>query len=265
MSSKINFNSIAIISWLERPLGALFLLGQVIIHIMRGELNHRIIVEQMESVGPRSLPIVLITAISIGMVFTIQVSRELLQFGAVQTIGGVLALALSRELTPVLTAVVVAGRIGSAFAAEIGTMKVTEQIDALYILKTDPVNYLVTPRVLACCLMLPMLTMLSFVAAMMSGLIIAENLYGISQSTFLNSAQSFLEVWDLICSGIKSIVFGTIIAVIGCNWGITTRGGAKDVGESTTTAVVVALILIFVANFFLSWIMFQGTGSKLVG
>jgi len=265
MSSKINFNSKKIISWFERPFSAVFLLGQVLIHLLRGELNHAITVEQMESVGPRSLPIVLITAISIGMVFTIQVSRELLQFGAVQTIGGVLALALSRELTPVLTAVVVAGRIGSAFEAEIGTMKVTEQIDALYILKTDPVNYLVTPRLVACCLMLPMLTMLSFLTGMISGMIIAENLYDISQSTFLNSAQNFLEVWDLISSGIKSIVFGTIIAIVGCNWGITTRGGAKDVGESTTTAVVVALILIFITNFFLSWVMFQGTGSKLIG
>lgn len=265
MSIRLIFGSKTIISWLERPLSAVFLMGQVIIHLLRGELNHRIILEQMESVGPRSLPIALITSISVGMVFTIQVSKEFLSFGAVQTIGGILALALSRELTPVLTAVVVAGRIGSAFAAEIGTMKVTEQIDALYILKTDPVNYLVVPRVIACCLMLPMLTMISFVAGMFSGLIIAENLYGISQSTFLHSAQNFLGVWDLLCSAIKSLIFGTIIAVIGCNWGLTTRGGAKDVGESTTSAVVIALILIFVTNFFLSWIMFQGAGANLGG
>lgn len=264
MDTKLAFSS-KIFSWLERPLGAVFLAGQVITHLLRGELNYRMTVEQMQSVGPSSLPIALITSISVGMVFTIQVSKEFLNFGAVQTIGGILALALSRELTPVLTAVVVAGRIGSAFAAEIGTMKVTEQIDALYILKTDPVNYLVTPRVIACCLMLPMLTMLSFVAGMLSGLIIAENLYGISQSTFLNSAQSFLGVWDLVCSAIKSLVFGAIIAIIGCNWGITTKGGAKDVGKSTTSAVVIALILIFVTNFFLSWIMFQGTGTSFGG
>ncbi|MEM8677448.1 MAG: MlaE family lipid ABC transporter permease subunit [Cyanobacteria bacterium P01_G01_bin.67] len=254
-----------ILSLFERPIGAFFLVGQVLTHLLRGELNHRLTVEQMESVGPKSLPISLITAISVGMVFTIQVSKEFLDFGAIQTIGGILALALSRELTPVLTAVVVAGRVGSAFAAEIATMKVTEQIDALYVLKTDPVNYLVVPRVVACCLMLPMLNMLAFVAGMVSGLIVAENLYDISQSTFLNSAQNFLEIWDLVCSTIKSLVFGGIIAIIGCNWGLTTRGGAKDVGESTTSAVVIALILIFVTNFFLSWIMFQSAGSKLGG
>ncbi|MEM7595846.1 MAG: ABC transporter permease, partial [Cyanobacteria bacterium P01_A01_bin.83] len=185
-NTNLVFKPYKILSWLGRPLGGFFLVGQVIIHLLRGELNHHLTMEQMESVGPKSLPISLITSISVAMVFTIQVSKEFLSFGAIQTIGGVLALALSRELTPVLTAVVVAGRVGSAFAAEIGTMKVTEQIDALYLLKTDPINYLIIPRVVACCLMLPMLTMLSFVAGMTSGLIIAENLYNISRSTFLD-------------------------------------------------------------------------------
>ena len=121
-----------IISWLQRPLSGVFLLGQAIIHLMQGRINYTNTVEQMESVGPSSLPIALITSASVGMVFTIQVAKQFIEFGTVQIIGGVLALALSRELTPVLTAVVVAGKIGSAFAAEIGTMKVTEQIDAKY-------------------------------------------------------------------------------------------------------------------------------------
>lgn len=250
-----------IMSMLQRPLNGFFLMGQIVIHILRRQINLDNTLEQMESVGPGSLVIALVTSISVGMVFTIQVAKEFIDFGTVQVIGGVLALALSRELTPVLTAVVVAGRIGSAFAAEIGTMKVTEQIDALYILKTDPINYLVTPRVVACCLMLPMLTMVSFVAGITSGMIIAENLYGISSTTFLDSVQNFLQIWDLIAAQIKSIIFGAIIAVIGCNWGLTTKGGAKGVGESTTAAVVTALIAIFVTNFFLSWLMFQGSGS----
>ena len=207
-------------SWLERPLNGVFLVGQVIIHILRRQVNFNNTLEQMRSVGPGSLVISLITSISVGMVFTIQVAKEFINFGTVQIIGGVLALALIRELTPVLTAVVVAGRIGSAFAAEIGTMKVTEQIDALYILKTDPVDYLVTPRVVTCCLMLPVLTMVSFVAGIISGLVIAETLYGISQTTFLDSVQTFLQVWDLIAAQIKSVIFGIIIAIIGCNWGL---------------------------------------------
>ena len=250
-----------LISWLQRPLSGVFLLGQVIIHLMKGRINYANTIEQMESAGPSSLPIALITSASVGMVFTIQVAKQFMDFGTVDIIGGVLALSLSRELTPVLTAVVVAGKIGSAFAAEIGTMKVTEQIDALYVLKTDPIDYLVLPRLVACCVMLPMLTMLSFVMGMVSGMIIAETLYNISRTTFLDSARNFLGIWDLIAAQIKAVVFGVIIATIGCNWGLTTSGGAKGVGESTTAAVVIALISIFVTNFFLSWLMFQGTGS----
>ncbi len=261
MSLIVNFGS-RITSWLERPISGVFLMGQVVIHIIHQKIDFRKALEQMVSVGPASLPIALITSVTIGMVFTIQVTREFQDFGTTQIIGGVLAIALSRELTPVLTAVVVAGRIGSAFAAELGTMKVTEQIDALYILKTDPIDYLVIPRVIACCLMLPMLTIVSFVIGIISGLIIAESLYGISQTVFLDSVQNFLQIWDLVAAQIKAVIFGAIIAVVGCNWGLTTTGGAKGVGESTTSAVVVALILIFVTNFFLSWLMFQGSGGE---
>jgi len=161
--------------------------------------------------------------------------------------------------------VVVAGRVGSAFAAEIGTMRVTEQIDALYILKTDPIDYLVIPRVIACSLMLPLLTIISLVTGLLGGLFISDSLYGISYSLFLQSAQNFMETWDLISSMLKSLIFGVLIAIIGCSWGLTTTGGAKGVGQSTTTAVVTSLLAIFVANFFLSWLMFQGTGNAEIG
>jgi phospholipid/cholesterol/gamma-HCH transport system permease protein len=219
----------------------------------------------MSIVGPESLTIALITAAFVGMVFTIQVAREFIFFGAGSFVGGVLSLALTRELAPVLTAVVVAGRVGSAFAAEIGTMRVTEQIDALYILKTDPIDYLVIPRVIACSLMLPLLTIISLVTGLLGGLLISDSLYGISYSLFLQSAQNFLETWDLISSMLKSLIFGILIAIIGCSWGLTTTGGAKGVGQSTTTAVVTSLLAIFVANFFLSWLMFQGTGNVELG
>ena len=257
--SKLIFSRL--LSRLRLPLSAFFLMGQGLFHLTKGQVNVNNTLEQMDSVGPKSLPIALLTSISVALVFTIQVAQQFIQFGTVQIIGGVTAIALSRELTPVLTAVVVAGRIGSAFAAEIGTMKVTEQIDALYVLKTDPVNYLVVPRIVACCLMLPLLTIVSFVVGMIAALIIADTMYGIAHVTFLDSIQNFLQIWDLTCAVIKSIVFGLIIAVVGCNWGLTTSGGAKGVGESTTSAVVTALICIFVVNFFLSWIMFQGSGS----
>ncbi len=251
--------------WFERLVAATLLGGQVIVHLLRGRFNRRITIEQMAAVGPDSLLIALVTAGFVGMVFTIQVAREFIYFGAGTAVGGVLGLSLSRELAPVLTAVVLAGRVGSAFAAEIGTMRVTEQIDALHILRTDPIDYLVVPRFLACCLMLPLLTVLSLLTGMAGGLIIAINLYQIPQSIFINSAQSFLEYWDIISAMIKSVVFGGLIAVIGCSWGLTTTGGAKGVGQSTTTAVVTSLLAIFIANFFLSWLMFQGLGSALVG
>ena len=260
MVSKISFNS-GLGLWLQRLLAAILLAGQVVIHLLKVKIHRRNTIEQMAAVGPDSLAIALVTAAFVGMVFTIQVAREFLYFGAGRAVGGVLALALTRELAPVLTSVVIAGRVGSAFAAEIGTMRVTEQIDALYVLKTDPIDYLVIPRVIACCLMLPILTLLSLITGMIGGMLIASSLYSISQVVFLDSVNNFLEVWDLCTALIKAVVFGALVAIIGCSWGLTTTGGAKGVGQSTTTAVVTALLAIFIANFFLSWIMFQGTGS----
>jgi phospholipid/cholesterol/gamma-HCH transport system permease protein len=250
--------------WLERLLAALFLGGQVLVHFLSGKIHRRNTLDQMMAVGPASLGICLITASFVGMVFTIQVAREFIYFGATTAVGGVLAISLTRELAPVLTAVVLAGRVCSAFAAEIGTMRVTEQIDALYILKTDPIDYLVTPRVIACCVMLPILTILSLIVGMTGGLIIADSLYDIPFIVFLSSVQNFLRGWDLVSCVLKALVFGALIAIIGCSWGLTTTGGAKGVGKSTTTAVVTSLMAIFIVNFFLSWFMFQGTGSGVL-
>ncbi|MEO0537289.1 MAG: MlaE family lipid ABC transporter permease subunit [Cyanobacteria bacterium P01_A01_bin.123] len=263
MSQAIESSNLRL--WARRLLAAVLLGGQVVIHLLSRPIHRRNTVEQMSAVGPESLLIALVTAAFVGMVFTIQVTREFMSFGAGTAVGGVLALTLARELAPVLTAVVLAGRVGSAFAAEIGTMQVTEQIDALQMLETDPVDYLVIPRVLACALMLPLLNILSFITGMTGGLLVATNLYGIPNSVFMNSAQSFLSTWDLASSIVKAFVFGILIAVIGCGWGLTTTGGAKGVGQSTTTAVVTALLAIFISNFFLSWLMFQGTGSAVVG
>ena len=250
--------------WSQRSLAAILLGGQVVVHRLKGKIHRRNTLDQMVAVGPASVLIALLTAAFVGMVFTIQVSREFINFGATSAIGGVLAIALARELAPVLTAVVLAGRVGSAFAAEIGTMQVTEQIDALYMLKTDPIDYLVIPRVVACFLMLPILTILSFITGMIGGLLIANLMYGISESVFLTSVRNLLSTWDLLSSMIKGSVFGILVAVIGSSWGLTTTGGAKGVGQSTTTAVVTALLAIFITNFFLSWLMFQGPGHSVL-
>lgn len=247
--------------WSYRLWRALLLGGQVLVHLVQGRVSYRNIVPQMFAVGPESLLVALLTAAFVGMVFTIQVAREFLNFGAASAVGGVLAIALSRELAPVLTAVIVAGRVGSAFAAEIGAMAVTEQIDALYMLRTDPINYLVIPRVIACCLMLPILTVLSLMTGLLGGILLSNSLYSIPVDLFLDSVRNFVSVWDLMAAPIKAVVFGALIAILGSSWGLTTTGGAKGVGQSTTTAVVTILLAIFISDFFLSWLMFQGTGS----
>jgi phospholipid/cholesterol/gamma-HCH transport system permease protein len=254
----------SIVLWSQRLLAAILLGGQVVVHLLAGKIHRRNTLEQMAAVGPESLLIALLTAAFVGMVFTIQVSREFINLGAGTAVGGVLSLALARELAPVLTAVILAGRVGSAFAAEIGTMRVTEQIDALYMLKTDPIDYLVIPRVIACCLMLPILTVLSLFTGVMGGMVISDLMYGIPHKVFLDSARSFLTFWDLCSTPIKGFFFGALISIIGSSWGLTTTGGAKGVGQSTTTAVVTALLAIFISNFFLSWVMFQGVGSAVM-
>jgi phospholipid/cholesterol/gamma-HCH transport system permease protein len=247
--------------WLRRLFAAILLGGQVLIHIFKFRFHYNNTLEQMQMVGPGSILITQLISATVGMVFTIQVAREFISIGAGSAVGSVLLLALSREFAPVLTAVVVAGRVGAAFTAEIGTMKVSEQIDALYVLRTDPVDYLVIPRTIACCTMVPILTLMAIVTGMSGGWLVATVIYGLSSKEFIESVQKSLNDWDLICATIKGVVFGGLIAIIGCNWGLTTKGGAKGVGESTTAAVVTSLLAIFVSNFFLSWFLFQGTGN----
>ncbi|MBC7882924.1 MAG: MlaE family lipid ABC transporter permease subunit [Anaerolineae bacterium] len=248
---------------LQKMSSAAILAGQVFMHLLRGRIHWRNTIDQLAVVGTESVLISVITAITIGMVFTIQVSREFISFGASSTIGGVLALALTRELAPVLTAVIIAGRVGSAFAAEVGTMRVTEQIDALEMLRTDPIDYLVTPRFIACVVMLPILTIIGDITGLAGGLFITTSVYKLSTTIYLESAQRFLGSWDLISAMIKAAIFGGLIALIGSNWGLTTTGGARGVGRSTTQAVVAALLTIFIVNFLLSAVMFQGAGQSL--
>jgi phospholipid/cholesterol/gamma-HCH transport system permease protein len=192
-----------------------------------------------------------------GMIFTIQTARELVRFGAVDTVGGAFALAFCRELAPILTASIIAGQVGSAFAAELGAMQVTEQIDALYMLRTDPVDYLVLPRVIACCLMMPVMMIFAVVTGMMGGAFAAMQFYQVVPETFLESVRSFLSPSDIFIVLLKGLIFGAIVAVNGCSWGLTTQGGAKEVGESATTAVVTTWVAIFIMDFILALLLFE--------
>eukprot|EP00899_Mesostigma_viride_P013212 jgi/Mesvir1/21892/Mv01961-RA.1 len=249
--------------YLWRGLAAFILAGQVVIRTLQGRVHWRNTLNEIARMGPDSLGVCLLTASFVGMVFTIQFVREFARLGLTRSVGGVLALAMSRELSPVITAIIVAGRVGSSIAAELGTMQVSEQTDTLRVLRTDPVDYLVTPRVLACMITLPLLTNISFSVGMGAAVLLADAVYGVSSNVILDSAARALMPWDLISTFYKSLVFGGLISIVSCTWGITTIGGAKGVGESTTSAVVISLVCIFIADFLLSWCFFQGAGDAL--
>ncbi|BFG28869.1 hypothetical protein CerSpe_151430 [Prunus speciosa] len=249
--------------YMWRGFSALILAGQVIVRTLRGKVHWRNTLQQLKRVGPNSVGVCLLTSAFVGMAFTIQFVREFTRLGLSRAVGGVLALAFSRELSPVITSIVVAGRIGSAFAAELGTMQVSEQTDTLRVLGADPVDYLVTPRVIATCIALPFLTLMCFTVGMASSALLADGIYGVSINIILESARRALTSWDIISAMIKSQAFGAIISIVSCAWGVTTMGGAKGVGESTTSAVVISLVGIFIADFVLSYCFFQGVGDSL--
>ncbi|KAL3162285.1 Protein TRIGALACTOSYLDIACYLGLYCEROL 1, chloroplastic [Trebouxia sp. C0010 RCD-2024] len=199
--------------YLWRTLAALLMGGQALVRILQGKVHKRNTLEQLKLVGPNTVSVALLTAAFVGMVFTIQFVREFAKLGLTRSVGGVLALALSRELTPVVTCIIMAGRVGSAFAAELGTMQVSEQTDSLRVLGTDPVDYLVSPRVLACMIAGPVLNILCFAMGLAASVGLAETVYGVSANVILDSACRAITSWDIVTSCIKSWVFGTIIAV----------------------------------------------------
>ena len=222
--------------------------------------NRKEVIRQMSKLGADSLPIVTMTILCTGMVFSVQTAKEFVRFGAAASVGGIVAIAMGRELAPILTGVVVAGRIGAAIAAEIGTMKVTEQIDALKVMATSPISYLVVPRFIAICLMLPVLILYSNIVGNLGGWIVATNYADISSYTYLDSIKQFAELWDLTAGILKGIFFGGIIAIVGCHKGLLAKQGAEGVGLATTASVVLSIILIFVSNYFLSVILFVQGG-----
>ncbi len=249
----------------KQTLGALEALGALVLltvdtakQILSGRIHWRNTFAQMAFIGVESLPIALLTGLSVGMVFTLQIANEFIRFGATSVIGGVSAIALVRELGPTLTGVVVAGRVGAAIAAELGSMKVTEQIDALLAMAADPIRFLVVPRVIACVLMLPLLAFLADFVGIAGGYGIATGVKGISPEVFLSSLQQLLVPADVFKGLLKAMIFGLVVGIIGCYQGLNTSNGAQGVGKATTDAVVYSLITIFIANYFLSSWLFPG-------
>lgn len=211
--------------------------------------------KQLEVIGVNSAPVVIITCIFTGMVFTLQTYDGFARFQAQDYVPGVLGVALLRELAPVLGGMMMAGRVGSAIAAELGTMKVTDQIDALEVMATDPVSFLVVPRFLATILMLPLLITLGDFLGLWGGWFLITHVMDAPIYGFMDRVFEFLEPFDYWSGMIKSAVFGGIIALTGCYMGLATRGGAEGVGNATTKAVVYSSIGILISDFFLTKVL----------
>lgn len=214
-------------------------------------------IQQMDLIGVNSLIIILLTGFFTGGVLALQSSSSLQAFGAVNLTGQLVALSLIRELGPVLTALMLAGRVGSGIASELGSMVVTEQIDAMRALGTDPTKKLVTPRLVACITMTPLLTVMADVAGLIGGWLISFYTLRLNTSLYWNTALRSLDYVDAVEGLIKPLVFGFIVGMIGCFFGLRTTGGTRGVGQSTTKAVVFASIIVIVADFFLSKVMLE--------
>ncbi|MHB1457215.1 MAG: MlaE family ABC transporter permease [Armatimonadota bacterium] len=230
-------------------------------HILQRKFSLKDTIKLMASIGVNSMPIVVITTAFSGAVLALYTSAMMVQWGVQSLVGGGVTLSVTRELAPVLTGVVVAARAGSAIAAEIGTMKVTEQIDALKSLGTSPIQYLVVPRFLALVIMLPILTMLGMVIGSYGGYIVAT-LNGVTGSTFISSTKVWLSMHDITMGLLKTIFFGAFISIVGCQQGLSAKGGAAGVGKNTMNSVVISMIMIYITNYFLAQIMF---GPKTPG
>ncbi len=210
----------------------------------------------MSRVGVDSLPLITVTFAFTGMVMAVQLVDQFVRFGAENLIGGVMGLSIAREIAPVMTALIVAGRVGASFAAEIGTMKVTEQIDALEVMAVDPVRYLVVPRFLACLIMLPVLTIFSDFVGIVGGFFIVMT-RDINALIYKTSISELMDPMDIIGGLIKASVFGGIIALVSCYAGMVASGGARGVGKITTAAVVISNMLVLIFNYFLSVLVFS--------
>jgi len=219
-------------------------------------IRWKLIFKQLEFIGVNSSLIIILTGMFTGAVLALQAGKAFRLFNAEAATGSLVALSLLRELSPVLTALMMAARCGSAMAAEIGTMTVTQQVDALRVMSVDPVSYLISPRILASSIMAPLLSIVFSIAGMLGGFMVAVGILGINSSVYLDKIQQYVEMEDLWNGLVKATVFGIIVAVVGCRKGYTTTCGAEGVGRSTTDAVVISSVSILIADYFLTALMF---------
>jgi phospholipid/cholesterol/gamma-HCH transport system permease protein len=219
---------------------------------LRPPWNYRLIMDQALLIGVRSLPVALMTALFVGLVGVLQTGVQLNKFGAKSYVPAIAFIANAREMIPVFIAFVVGSRVAASIAAELGSMRVTEQIDAMEILNVDPFRYLVMPRMVASTVLLPFVSMLCLIAAFVGGMIVAATGLAIHPQEYYEVSRKFAYLSDVYFGLGKTIVFGNIIALVGCYFGYHTHGGAEGVGRATTTSVVVTLMLILLTNFIMT-------------
>ncbi|MFO1153994.1 MAG: ABC transporter permease [Rhodospirillales bacterium] len=230
--------------------------GSSLGHCARPPIYWRIIVRQLIEIGFYSLPVVGLTAIFTGMVLALQSYTGFARFSAEGAVAKVVVISITRELGPVLAGLMVAGRVGAAMAAEIGTMRVTEQIDALSTLSTNPMKYLVAPRLIAGVVVMPLLVLVADAIGVFGGYLVSVYKLGFNSATYLQSSIQALTTEDVVSGLVKAAVFGFIIALMGCYNGYVSRGGAQGVGAATTNAVVSASILILSVDYILTEMFF---------
>ena len=252
------FNAIGlwVLKFLDESGRVILLFYKTLIWTFRPPFDIRNLLKQIEEVGIKSIPVVLITGTFTGMVLALQSYTGFKRFNAEAFVGTVVALSMTRELGPVLSGLMVSGRVGSAMAAELGTMQVTEQIDALYTLATNPIKYLIVPRFLASLIVMPILTVFTDVVGILGGYLVSVKLLGSNPTVYLRRTYDYLDLEDIYIGLFKAFIFGMIIAIIGCYQGFNTRGGAEGVGKATTRAVVLSSLLILIANYFITAMFF---------
>jgi phospholipid/cholesterol/gamma-HCH transport system permease protein len=234
----------------------LLLFISVLAWMFRPPLKLRNIFKQMEFVGVKSIFVVVLTGTFTGMVMALQGYYGFRMFSAESLVGSTVALGMTRELGPVLTSLMVTARAGSAMAAELGTMRVTEQIDALYVMAANPVKHLIVPRVIAGVVMLPLLTVVADFVGIVGGYFVGVHILGINSGVVVKNITRIVDLEDIYNGLVKAACFGLILSLIGCYKGFNARGGAEGVGRATTEAVVLASITILVSDYFLTAIMF---------
>jgi len=259
-SSGNRFTDLPPWSWIYEALTFVgefaILLWQTISRLLTKPFESKELFNQMAFIGVASVPIIALTTFSSGAVIALYTSQILVKYGASSLAGGTIALSVTREIAPVLAGIMVAARCGSAMAAQIGTMTVTEQIDALRALRVPPVNYLVIPRVIAAVTMLPILAVVGMYSGIFGGYLVAVPVSGIPSGAFFRSLESFMTMHDVWAGMLKTAVFGLIVALVACQQGMRTSGGAVGVGHATTRTVVITMVLIYVANYFLTAALF---------